>query len=659
MSMRRADTHYQVLGTCNHASAAEIKAAFKRQALALHPDKGGSKEAFQRALRAFEVLSDESSRTEYNRSLQKAKSFRRTRPLGKKPSPFGSVGGSVGGCLGGHPKSAKAGKQSPAKAKMFRGGPQKGQPQCDFHQADLSGDVRSSHRLRQTKTVEDELMAKVFSLLQKLPPSRRLKLLQDCFSQTHRLALEAWVLAYRDMHKGQRLLSVTEPETASFSPVADPSQGSSKRCQQHHLAASQHAMLEAVDRQKTLAITDSEQAKAAMATNKFTEKQPPKAANTMRGIASFYRKGIAIYQVSVCVQSLCITARKVKELDRAIDILLILMSIKQKIGRVEPELFAQNMTAIVPAVLEEHGMTAEDLGLRFQVMMCMRFWVRPPLHTPQQTKLEDALSAWCRLIRFCSPVGQGARGFARMDLNELQERWLAFREEYLDILEIGGSGGHCGDRRSSASRRLDALAEASRPQRERRLERWNRLAMLQEDRPRHQSKKAARAFEREQRGRKRKATHLAVRCRSHRKDAPSTGGRRRSWCETSKSCKSAEANEPTWKRLLRLLGRWDRAHQKGQRIFAAEKKAAAKEAAFQKQKEAQAAQQAQRERRAAMSVERAAAKRMREEQRSRWKWLNRKDITMEELLHSKGCHAEACEGGLPPCQPGYTSPLLV
>ena len=101
-------------------------------------------------------------------------------------------------------------------------------------------------------------MAKVFSLLQKLPPSRRLKLLQDCFSQTHRLALEAWVLAYRDMHKGQRLLSVTEPETASFSPVADPSEGSSKRCQQHHLAASQHAMLEAVDRQKTLAITDSE-----------------------------------------------------------------------------------------------------------------------------------------------------------------------------------------------------------------------------------------------------------------------------------------------------------------------------------------------------------------------------------------------------------------
>ena len=254
-------------------------------------------------------------------------------------------------------------------------------PQSDFHQAHLSGE--RSHRLSQIKTVEEELMAKVFSLLQKLPPSRRLKLLQDCFSQTHRLALEAWVLAYRDMHKG-RLLSVTEPETASFSPA--PSEGSSKRCQRDHVAASQDAMLEAVDRQKILAITDSEQAKAAMATSKFTEKQPPKAANTMRGIASFYRKGIAIYQVSVCVQSLCITARKVKELDRAIDILLVLMSIKQKIGRflaaqfasqslqlytlafssqcpgVEPELFAQNMTAIVPAVLEEHGMTAEERG---------------------------------------------------------------------------------------------------------------------------------------------------------------------------------------------------------------------------------------------------------------------------------------------------------
>ncbi|CAK9012049.1 Ankyrin-2 (ANK-2) (Ankyrin-B) (Brain ankyrin), partial [Durusdinium trenchii] len=178
----------------------------------------------------------------------------------------------------------------------------------------------------------------------------------------------------------------------------------------------------------------------------------------MRGIASFYRKGTVFYQVSLCIQSLCMTARKVRELDRAVDILLMLMSIKQKMGGiVDPSLFVQKMTDAVPAAFEEYGVTAEEMGLRFQVMMCMRFWVRPPLHTPQQAKLEDALQAWSRLTRFRSPLGQGARGFARMDLKELEERWRAFREVYLDILTEGGPSDQ--SRRFNASRRLDALAE--------------------------------------------------------------------------------------------------------------------------------------------------------------------------------------------------------
>ena len=68
--------------------------------------------------------------------------------------------------------------------------------------------AKRSQRLNQIKTLEDGLMAKVFFLLQKLTPSRRLKLLKESFSQPHRLALEAWVLAQK---KGQRHLSLAEP----------------------------------------------------------------------------------------------------------------------------------------------------------------------------------------------------------------------------------------------------------------------------------------------------------------------------------------------------------------------------------------------------------------------------------------------------------------
>eukprot|EP00913_Durusdinium_trenchii_P017932 g16850.t1 len=115
----------------------------------------------------------------------------------------------------------------------------------------------------------------------------------------------------------------------------------------------------------------------------------------------------------------------------------------------------------------------------------------------------------------------------------------------------------------------------------------------------------------------------------------------------------AVAQKRLMTRLARLLTRWDASHRRGVRIMAGLQKAAARESAQEKQKEAQAAQQALRQKRAAeaeaRSLERAAAKRQREEHRNRWKWLNRKDITMEELLHSKGCHVEASfsEGSVP------------
>ncbi|CAK9046674.1 Probable zinc metalloprotease EGY1 [Durusdinium trenchii] len=121
---------------------------------------------------------------------------------------------------------------------------------------------------------------------------------------------------------------------------------------------------------------------------------------------------------------------------------------------------------------------------------------------------------------------------------------------------------------------------------------------------------------------------------------------------------SAVAQKRLMTRLARLLTshrRWDASHRRGVRIMAGLQKAAARESAQEKQKEAQAAQQALRQKRAAeaeaRSLERAAAKRQREEHRNRWKWLNRKaleDITMEELLHSKGVRKVwvlAVEGG--------------
>src|SRR5512136_1788051 len=68
--------HYETLGVDRQASAAEIKAAYRRLALQYHPDRNpgdrAAEEKFKEVSVAYAVLSDESKRTHYDRFGQVA-----------------------------------------------------------------------------------------------------------------------------------------------------------------------------------------------------------------------------------------------------------------------------------------------------------------------------------------------------------------------------------------------------------------------------------------------------------------------------------------------------------------------------------------------------------------------------------------------------------
>lgn len=58
--------YYEVLGVKKDASADEIKKAFRKKAVQLHPDKGGDEKEFKEVGEAYEVLKDKEKRQRYD-----------------------------------------------------------------------------------------------------------------------------------------------------------------------------------------------------------------------------------------------------------------------------------------------------------------------------------------------------------------------------------------------------------------------------------------------------------------------------------------------------------------------------------------------------------------------------------------------------------------
>uniref|UniRef100_A0A0G4F337 J domain-containing protein n=1 Tax=Chromera velia CCMP2878 TaxID=1169474 RepID=A0A0G4F337_9ALVE len=68
-----AEKYYDVLGIHRSASAAEIKKAYRQLALKYHPDKGGDVEMFQSINAAYDCLSDDGKRCDYDKKLMKCR----------------------------------------------------------------------------------------------------------------------------------------------------------------------------------------------------------------------------------------------------------------------------------------------------------------------------------------------------------------------------------------------------------------------------------------------------------------------------------------------------------------------------------------------------------------------------------------------------------
>ena len=183
---------YDVLLVGQNATCEEIKLAFKRRALQVHPDKGGSKEEFHLVYQALETLGDPAARQKYDRSLATTKTG---------PAPHAP-----------HPKSSKRREHKPAanpatscKAETETKPQTPGKKSTTFAGKAPSKPPRAAATAApaEPQSKQTKLLMKIRDLLKRLPREVRNDVITNQFSQKQRVLLEKFMVDNADTSAGQ------------------------------------------------------------------------------------------------------------------------------------------------------------------------------------------------------------------------------------------------------------------------------------------------------------------------------------------------------------------------------------------------------------------------------------------------------------------------
>ncbi|KAG8925992.1 Type I HSP40 co-chaperone [Tulasnella sp. 419] len=112
--MVKETKYYDLLEVSPDASDADLKKAYRKKALRLHPDKGGDPDQFKEVTHAYEVLSDSQKRGVYDRfgeaGLNEQGGMGGMDPQDLFSQLFGGAGGGFFGGGGGGPRGPRKGK---------------------------------------------------------------------------------------------------------------------------------------------------------------------------------------------------------------------------------------------------------------------------------------------------------------------------------------------------------------------------------------------------------------------------------------------------------------------------------------------------------------------------------------------------------------------
>eukprot|EP00435_Cladocopium_sp_Y103_P036900 s811_g9.t1 len=430
---------YDVLQVDRNAPLEEIKLAFKRRALQVHPDKGGNKEAFHLVYQALETLANPEARKRYDycmasKAMRERGRKRRTRDhsSAKKEDP--------------EPKTANCSKKPTA---VRRTKP----PASDIPQSK-----------------ETKLLMKIHDLLKQLPRDVRNFVFIKQFSQQQRLILEKWMVE-QPTRRG--------PDTQADVERVRKSEAATKVLKQDQPAQIPSSALVMVPE----AAASDGQHKHQRRESTDSKKKAARAQGRVIKVGQGSR-----YRVDIYFDALHLYTSST-DFQTALDYLVVLTFVKQKMQdrTNKSALFEEHFQEALTSCAREHGISTSDLKLSFCVSQTCKFFIGPSLKL--RTPMVRSIEKLGQMRRCLESFRQYSRCMGQRNLlwlytpAHLQDAWEMLQKNLAEAWEIAGAD--C----SKFIQKIRAGYEASATFRSRQLQVWERHHMSAQDKNRYRPRR--------------------------------------------------------------------------------------------------------------------------------------------------------------------------
>ena len=476
--MAQTTSLYDVLQVDQSSTLDEIKLAFKRRALQVHPDKGGSKEAFHLVYEALETLADPAARKKYDNGLATGKSGNSAQPK----------------CQTGRKKTAK--KRGRSAASEAHPKPEKAErPKPKAARGQTRPESKAPQALQSKQT---KLLIRIRDLLKQLPRDVRNDVFTKQFSQKQRLILEKWMVEGSSATQGcseSRVQTVDKTDKTAMRPE-DPKtcvapcklepDVPDRSCSALAVPASASSSVkEDVPRTRRSKISSKKQMR-----DKKTKSESNKRVRSMCGAVckeSGY-SDVACYRARIRFDSFEMYTRRCN-LQTALEYLVILTSVKQMMQEMTRSSsihasFEERLHKALSLSTKRHK---TELNLRFVVLQASGYLVGSgfPIRTPKVRSVEEL----GQLRRLLEPFRQYATCRGRQNLFwqyspvHIQDAWERFQTAVAKAWEIAGVDS------AAFLQKIRAVNAANAEDRNRHLQAWERHGMGMQDKNKHRPKR--------------------------------------------------------------------------------------------------------------------------------------------------------------------------